>query len=178
MLDEANDFATTAVRLGVSLADMRRLPPLNAVKAFEAAARLSSVTAAAEELRVSHSAVSQQIKQLEDWFGQKLFSRPGRRIEPTAAALSYLEDVRAALDRIALASEQLANRGSRRVLTINCTPSFALRWLIPRTARLSDRQSDAAASGHNIQPRWISAPRRALRHRGAARTDGSRRVPV
>lgn len=113
---------------------MRRLPPLNAVKAFEATARLSSVTAAAQELSVSHSAVSQQIKQLEDWFGQKLFSRPGRRVEPTAAALSYLEDVRAALDRIALASEHLANRGSRRVLTINCTPSFALRWLIPRTA--------------------------------------------
>jgi LysR family glycine cleavage system transcriptional activator len=113
---------------------MRMLPPLNALKAFEAAARLSSVTAAAEELRVSHSAVSQQIRQLEDYFGCKLFSRPGRRIEPTAMGGAYLEDIRAALDRIAVASERLTQRGSQRQLSINATPSFALRWLIPQTA--------------------------------------------
>lgn len=113
---------------------MRRLPPLNALKAFEATARLSSVTAAAEELCVSHSAVSQQIRQLEEHFGCKLFSRPGRRIVLTPAAGAYLEDIRAALDRISVASERLTTKGSQRQLSINATPSFALRWLIPRTA--------------------------------------------
>lgn len=107
---------------------------MNALKAFEATARLSSVSAAANELCVSHSAVSQQIRQLEDYFGQRLFSRPGRRVEPTPAALLYLEDIRAALDRIAVASQGLAQSRSHRFLSINATPSFALRWLIPRTA--------------------------------------------
>lgn len=113
---------------------MRRLPPLNALRAFEATARLSSITAAAGELGVSHSAVSQQVKLLEDYFGQKLFDRPGRRVEPTPAAMALLDDVRAAFDRIALASAQLTRRGMRRVLTINAPPSFAMRWLIPRIA--------------------------------------------
>lgn len=113
---------------------MRRLPPLSALKAFEAAARLSSVTAAAEELCVSHSAVSQQIRQLEDYFGCKLFTRPGRRVQPTPGALAYLEDIRTALDRISVASERLSQRGAPRQLTLNATPSFALRWLIPQTA--------------------------------------------
>lgn len=113
---------------------MRRLPPLNSLKAFEATARLSSVTAAAHELRVSHSAVSQQLRQLENYLGCKLFSRPGRRVEPTAIALAYLDDVRAALDRIAVASERLTDRHSRRELSLNATPSFAMRWLIPETA--------------------------------------------
>ena len=113
---------------------MRRLPPLNALRAFEATARLSSITAAASELGVSHSAVSQQVKLLEDYFGQRLFERPGRRVEPTPAAIALLEDVRAAFDHIALASAQLARRGARRVLTVNAPPAFAMRWLIPRVA--------------------------------------------
>jgi LysR family transcriptional regulator, glycine cleavage system transcriptional activator len=113
---------------------MRRLPPLRALRTFEAAARLASVTAAAEELNVSHSAVSQQIKQLEEYFGQKLFKRSGRGIEPTPEAAAYLEDLKACLDRIAIASEQLTQRNRGRVLKVNATPSFAMRWLIPRTA--------------------------------------------
>lgn len=113
---------------------MRRLPPLNALKAFEATARLSSVTAAADELNVSHSAVSQHIKQIEDYFGQKLFTRPGRRVEPNAAALRYLEDVKAAFDRLAIASEQLARRGDTHIVTVSATPSVAMRWFIPKTA--------------------------------------------
>lgn len=113
---------------------MRRLPPLNALRAFEATARLSSVTAAAAELGVSHSAISQQVKLLEDYFGQKLFTRPGRRVEPTPAAVAFLEDIRSSFDRIAVASEQLTRRGGRRILTISATPSVAVRWLIPKTA--------------------------------------------
>jgi LysR family glycine cleavage system transcriptional activator len=111
---------------------MRRLPPLNALRAFEAAARLSSVTGAAAELGVSHSAISQQIRLLEEHFGETLFARRGRRIEPTPAAITLLEDVSAAFDHVALACERLARRGRRRVLTVNAPACFALKWLIPR----------------------------------------------
>lgn len=114
---------------------MRKLPPLNGLKAFEAAARLSSVTAAAEELCVSHSSISQHIKQLEEYFGRKLFVRSGRGLEPTAEAMTYLEDLRTSLDRIALASERLVRQRNQHALTINTTPSLAMRWLIPNAAR-------------------------------------------
>ena len=113
---------------------MRRLPPLNALRAFEAAARLSSITGAAAELGVSHSAVSQQVKLLEDYFGETLFARRGRRIEPTPAARALLEDVGSAFDHMAVASERLSRRGGRRVVSVNAPASFALQWLIPRIA--------------------------------------------
>jgi LysR family transcriptional regulator, glycine cleavage system transcriptional activator len=113
---------------------MRRLPPLRALKVFEAVARHTSVSAAAEELCVSHSAVSQQVKILEAYFGQSLFRRSGRGIEPTLEASAYLEDVRACLDRLAIASDQLTQRTLGKVLKINATPSFAMRWLIPQTS--------------------------------------------
>ena len=113
---------------------MRRLPPLNALRAFEAAARHSSVTAAAEELHVSHSAVSQQVMLLEQHFGQKLFERKGRRITPTPAAQAFLNDLRSAFDLIAVGSQQLAARSQGVRLSVNTTPSFALRWLIPKTS--------------------------------------------
>ena len=112
---------------------MRKLPPLNDLKAFEAAARLSSVTAAAEELCVTHSSISQRIKQLEAYVGQKLFVRSGRGLEPTPAAVAYYEDLRISFDRIALATDRLTKNGLRRTLSVNTTPSFAMRWLIPRT---------------------------------------------
>jgi LysR family glycine cleavage system transcriptional activator len=113
---------------------MRQLPPLRALKAFEAVARLASVTAAARELNVSHGAVSQQIKLLEGYFGQRLFRKCGRGIELTEGAAVFLEDVRAALDRIALAAEQFTRRSQWRPLKINTTPSFAMRWLIPHSS--------------------------------------------
>jgi LysR family glycine cleavage system transcriptional activator len=113
---------------------MRRLPPLRALKVFEAVARHMSVTGAADELCVSHSAVSQQVKVLEEYFGQPLFRRSGRGIVPTPEASAFLEDVRACLDRLAIASEQLTRRTVGRVLKINATPSFAMRWLIPQTS--------------------------------------------
>lgn len=111
---------------------MRRLPPLNALRAFEATARLSSVTAAAQELGVTHSAISQQVRQLEDYMGRRLFHRPGRRVEPTTAGRALLQDVTAAFDQIANASERLTHRGARRILTVKAPPCFALRWLVPR----------------------------------------------
>ncbi len=118
---------------------MRRLPPLNALRAFEAAARCGSISLAANELGVTHSAISQQVLLLERYFGQKLFHRPGKRIEATASALALLEDVREALDRIAIASDQLDRRGLDRIVTINAPHSFAMLWLMPRVAAFQEK---------------------------------------
>ena len=110
---------------------MRRLPPLKALRAFEAAARSESLTVAADELSVSHSAVSQQVKILEEYFRQKLFERIGRNLKLTPQARAYFDDVRASFDRIAVASELLIDQTVRNVIRVNATPSFAMRWLIP-----------------------------------------------
>ncbi|RWI16469.1 LysR substrate-binding domain-containing protein [Mesorhizobium sp.] len=113
---------------------MPKLPPLNALRAFEAAARHASVTQAAEELGVSHTAVSQQIRKLEHHLGQSLFHRNARRVEPTNAARTLEREVRAAFDRITLAAEQFDCRNGK-VISVNATPSFAMRWLIPRSSK-------------------------------------------
>ncbi|SDR45203.1 transcriptional regulator, LysR family [Rhizobiales bacterium GAS113] len=113
---------------------MRKLPSLNALRAFEAAARHESVTQAAEELGVSHSAVSQQVRSLEEHLGQMLFHRNGRRVEPTETARVLLEEVRSAFDRIAIAVGQFSARSGNATITVNATPSFAMRWLIPRSS--------------------------------------------
>jgi LysR family glycine cleavage system transcriptional activator len=123
---------------------MRKLPPLRALRAFEAAARHENVTRAAAELRVTHGAVSQQVRSLEDYFGQQLFSRVGRRIEPTDAAKVLLGEVSAAFDRIAIAAQQLEKRKGRNVITVNATPSFAMRWLIPRSSDFQIQNSNVS----------------------------------
>ena len=110
----------------------QRLPPLKALRAFEAAVRTGSLTAAAVELSITHSAVSQQIKLLEHHFGQALLVRGPRGVEPTAPARQFCEETRASLDRIALAAAQLAQSGTVRTLRINAMPSISMRWLIPR----------------------------------------------
>ena len=109
-----------------------RLPPLKALRVFEAAARTRSLTLAAQELHITHSAVSQQVKLLEAHFGQPLFVRGPRGVEATAQAKLFYEEVRASLDRIALAAEQFAQAGAVRSLRVSATPSFAVRWLLPR----------------------------------------------
>lgn len=110
----------------------RRLPPLNSLKAFEAAARLRSFSAAAEELFVTHGAVSRHIQQLESWLGQPLFERLNRRVVLTESGQSYLAEISSALDRIALATTRQLERGPQRVLRVNALATFTLRWLLPR----------------------------------------------
>ena len=107
-------------------------PPLRALRVFEAAARTGSLTLAAQELNLTHSAVSQQIKMLEGYFGRPLFVRGPRGVEATAQAKVLYEEVRASLDRVALAADALSQSGEARILRINCTPSLAVNWLIPR----------------------------------------------
>ncbi len=110
----------------------RRLPPLNALKAFEAAGRHGSFTLAAEELRVTHGAVSRHIQTLEAWLGVLLFERHNRRVVLTEAGRSYLPEIGAALDRMALATARQMERSQSHVLHVNALATFTLRWLIPR----------------------------------------------
>lgn len=110
----------------------RRLPSLNALKAFEAAARHESFTKAATELHVTQGAVSHQVKGLEDALGLKLFRRERQRLAITEAGCTYLEVVRDAFDRLAAGTERLLERESRGVLTVTTSPNFAAKWLVHR----------------------------------------------
>jgi LysR family glycine cleavage system transcriptional activator len=113
-----------------------RLPPLNAIKAFEAAARLGSFTRAAEELCVTHGAVSRQIRLLEEWLGTSLFLRTSRNAVPTRAGTDLLAEAGPALDRLATAAVRIQSGKARAVLHISALPTFAMRWLIPRLPEL------------------------------------------
>lgn len=115
----------------------RKLPPLNALRTFEAAARLSSFTQAAEELCVTHGAVSQQIRALEGYFGQPLFDRMHGKVALNSAGLDLLPAISASLDGIESASAKLAVSSGPEILTVNVTTIFASHWLI---ARLRDFQ--------------------------------------
>ncbi len=110
----------------------RRLPPLNALRAFEAAARHASFTKAAGELHVTHGAISRHVQTLEAWLDQPLFERHNRRVVLTEAGAAYLAEVGAALDRIALATARQVERNERRLLRVNALATFTMRWLIPR----------------------------------------------
>lgn len=115
----------------------RRLPPLASLRPFEAAARLESFTRAAEELHLTHGAVSHQVRALEEHLGTPLFARHGKRVALTAAGRAFSERVRAALDEIARAADSLRARREDR-LTVSVLPSFASRWLMPRLIRFMD----------------------------------------
>lgn len=117
---------------------LRRLPPLNALKAFEAAARHESFTRAAEELCVTQGAVSHQVKALEAVLGLKLFNRERQRLIITDTGRDYLGVVRDALDRIAVGTERLVQRQSSGVLTVSTSPDFAAKWLVYRLGRFSE----------------------------------------
>lgn len=116
----------------------RRLPSLNALKAFEATARQESFTKAAQELCVTQGAVSQQVKALEDELGVRLFRRERQRLVITDAGRSYLEVVRDAFDRLAMGTERLLQREKSGTLTITTSPNFAAKWLVHRLGRFSE----------------------------------------
>ena len=110
----------------------RKLPPLNSLRAFEAAARLSSFSLAADELCVTHGAISRHVQQLELWLGHPLFERYNRRVVLTDAGSSYLAEIGASFDRIAIATAQQMQRGQQKVLRVSAPATFSLRWLVPR----------------------------------------------
>lgn len=120
----------------------RRLPPLNSLRAFEAAARHCSFRHAAEELHVTHSAISHQVKLLETQLQVALFRRRARSVELTDAGRLYFPVLRDALDRIADGTELVRSSASASVLTIQVYPTFAMRWLIQRLPAFQDLHGD------------------------------------
>jgi len=133
---------------------LRRLPALNALKSFEAAARHESFTRAAEELCVTQGAVSHQVKALEQELGIKLFNRERQRLVITESGREYLGVVRDALDRIALGTERLMQRQSSGALTISTSPDFAAKWLVHRLGRFAETHPDidlrVSATMHHV----------------------------
>lgn len=113
----------------------RPLPPLNALRAFEAAARHLSFTRAAEELNVTQAAVSHQVKALEERVGVKLFRRLTRGLLLTEDGHALLPDLREAFDRLAQAVERIGRQGGQGTLNISLLTTFALGWLVPRLPR-------------------------------------------
>lgn len=107
-----------------------RLPPLNALRAFEAAGRHESFTRAAEELGVAHSSISRHVRGLEDRLGAQLFKETSRGVTLTQAGHAYLADIRPAFEVIAEATERFSDQPAG-VVNVSCDPSFAIHWLIP-----------------------------------------------
>jgi len=117
-----------------------RLPPLNALRAFEAAARHQSIARAANELCVTQGAVSRHVKLLEEDLGVSLFRRLARGIELTEQGRRFLPVVSNAFESIAVGARQVAS--AKRDLNIICPPSFSIRWLIPRLEGFRQRFPD------------------------------------
>ncbi|MDH3230891.1 MAG: transcriptional regulator GcvA [Alphaproteobacteria bacterium] len=145
----------------------RRIAPLNALRAFEAAARHLSFTKAAEELHVTPAAISHQIKGLEDHFGVTLFRRMTRSILLTDAGQRVLPLLREGFDLLAEASQRLAAPQRDNMLTVSAAPSIAARWLVARLERFrsaepdidvrldaSDRLADFARDGVDLAIRF------------------------
>ncbi|HXZ09551.1 MAG TPA: LysR substrate-binding domain-containing protein [Paraburkholderia sp.] len=117
---------------------MRRLPPLQALLAFDAAARLGSFTRAAQELALTQSAISHQIQQLEEWTGQPLFRRIGRGVALTDAGALYAQTVTTALATLADGRDRIEPYGNPDSVILVCAPQFASGWLMPRMRSFSE----------------------------------------
>lgn len=127
----------------------RRLPPLNSLRAFAAAAERLSLAAAAEDLHVTPSAVSLQIRQLEDHLGIPVFIRTGRGLQLTNEGKAILPGILEGFDQLRMALSLIGPQGEENVLTLSVAPSFAAKWLSPRL--------DAFAQAHpNIDIRILA----------------------
>jgi LysR family glycine cleavage system transcriptional activator len=124
------------------MADLRRLPNLTALLAFEAAARHQNFSRAAEEIHVTHGAISHQVRSLEEDLGFPLFVRHGKRISVTAEGERFAGTIRKSLMEIAEAAEAIKRHGGHKRLTISALPSFASRWLAPRLGKFIDLHPD------------------------------------
>ncbi|CAG4892618.1 LysR substrate-binding domain-containing protein [Paraburkholderia saeva] len=153
--------------------DAEKLPPLNALRHFEAVARLGSFAAAASDLHVTHWAVGKQIRLLEDWFGVPLFERRSRGVVPTDEGAALLNDVKGAFARLSSSVTRLRHESATRRITgvvrVNTPASFALCWLIPRLADFQVHYPD-------IDVR-VSTTSRRLRYVGDAFDVGVRSGP-
>ncbi|KAF3997124.1 transcriptional regulator GcvA [Glaciimonas immobilis] len=124
------------------MADLRKLPPLSALRAFEAAARHDSFSRAAEEIHLTPGAISHQVRALEEELGLAMFTRHGKRITITDQGRRFAATIRSALTDIANAAEALKADARQKRLTISALPSFAARWLAPRLWKFIDLHPD------------------------------------
>lgn len=132
---------------------MKRLPPLSTLPVLEAAARLESFSAAAEELHVTHGAVSHQIRSLENHLGVAMFVRTGRRVVLTPEGGALAQQVRTALKQLADAVESVSPAAREHRLTISTVPSFASRWLMPRISEFLNTHPEYIVSVEATQSR-------------------------
>jgi len=130
------------------------LPPLGPLRAFEAAARLLSFRAAAEELGVTQSAVSHQIAALEDFLKVRLFERLPRRVALTDPGVLYAPYARAAFERIARGTALISRMGNTDDLVIEAYPTFVVRWLIPRLALIRRERPELKMRFETAQLDW------------------------
>ncbi|MBU6511178.1 MAG: LysR family transcriptional regulator [Betaproteobacteria bacterium] len=123
---------------------MRRIPNFVLLRAFEAAARLESFALAAQELHRTPSAISHQIRELEQYFGCPLFLRANRRVEPTPQARRLLDSLSRVFDVVEAACQEVALEPQAQVLAVHCSPSLATQWLGPRLADFARAHADVA----------------------------------
>ncbi len=129
-------------------------PPLNALRALEAAARHENFSAAAEELHVTHGAISHQMKALEGWLGIPLFERRTRTVRLTEAGSVYLPVIEEAFNQIHEATTTLVRARRDAPLHVTTTPAFAVRWLAPRLGRLWQEHPDLDLRLHEAS--WMT----------------------
>ena len=121
---------------------MRRIPNFVLLRAFEAAARLESFTLAAEELHLTQSAISHQVKELEAYFGVPLFHRRNRRVETTAEGRRLFDSLGRVFDVIENACSEVTLAPQAQVLAVHCAPSLAVKWLGPRLPKFMQAHTD------------------------------------
>ena len=134
----------------------KALPPLNALRAFEAAARLGSFKEAADELCVTPAAVSYQIRSLESHLGTALFHRTSRGLELTRAGSDYFPVVRGVFQQLVDATRRVMEEDGPQVLTVNVLPTFASSWLVPRIWKFHEAHPDVELQIHSN--RTLGAP--------------------
>ena len=115
-----------------------KLPPLTALRSFEAAARHLSMSRAGDELHVTHAAISYQVRHLEAWFDTELFVRDGRRLKLTLAGELLVMRLTTLFEAMAEACGRVKSISGSNILKVGCIPSIASRWLVPNLAKFSD----------------------------------------
>src|SRR5438876_2001302 len=152
-----------------------RLPPLNALRVFETAARHLSFKEAAQELSITQAAVSHQIKSLEEYLGVELFRRAGRGVQLTEAARACLPKLREGFESLAAAVELIRERAAETELMITAPPVFTARWLFPRLADFAKRGTSVELRAFGPRLAKAAPPRHS--HRPAEHTAQPRTTP-
>jgi LysR family glycine cleavage system transcriptional activator len=142
MADGKRMFVPQTVRFPQKGGRVRKLPPLNALRAFEAAGRHLSFSKAADELSVTPGAISQQMRILESWLGTPLFTRDPKGLQLTDAGHAALPHMRDGFDRLAAGTRLMQKGTGPSKVTVSVAPSFASKWLVPRLDHFQERHPE------------------------------------